>query len=128
MKILFIGDILVAQRFQLALAKEDLTIISDPNRPLIPGLIEQNKFDMVIVDSLMRGAEEICHRIHNLATVPVVLMVDDAEKSWKSVLTFDADAFITQHDNNLEILARIAAVYRRSKRTQTTKDRSLLKS
>ena len=118
MKILFIGHELIGQRFQRTLEKEDIRIVSNTDLPSVLRLLEQNKFDLVILDSTMQGAGDISRAIYDLATVPVVLMVDQAEKSWKSILTFDADAFITEHASNPEMLARIKAIYRRSKKAQ----------
>jgi len=118
MKILFIGNELMAQRLYRAFEKEDINIISSRDVPSISESIETNKSDLVIVDSTIAGAEEICHRICNLEFVPVVLMVNEAEISWKTIGNLNIDGFISTDAGDTEILARINAIYRRSKKTQ----------
>lgn len=113
MNILFIGSHLLAQRVVAALKREDIkvTYLSEP--PSAIDQIKQNKFDLVIVDSLLEKAKETSSEIYDLANVPVILMVDQSKTNWKTISEIDADGFVTEDASNIELLARTMALTRR---------------
>jgi len=120
LKILLIGDDLIVQRFKRALQEEEIDVVDNPELLSIPGLIEQNEYDLAIIDFAFSGARTISNRIADLALMPVVVIMDQNEESWKIVPSFNADAFVPEDSSNAEIFARIKAVYRRSMRNQLT--------
>jgi DNA-binding response OmpR family regulator len=117
LKILFVGPELVAQHFTAALGQEDITVVRDGDLQAILNSIGRNEPDLAIVDSSLPAAELVCKRIGDLEIMPVVMIVNQSLESWTRLQPVCADAFITESATNPEILARIRAIYRRSKKT-----------
>jgi DNA-binding response OmpR family regulator len=117
LKILFIGNELMAQRLRRTFKKEDIDIILNTSIPSDPELLA-DKSNLVIIDSTIPEAENICQRVCKLEIVPVVIMVNEAENSWKTICEMNADGFITTGAGDTEVLARVKAIYRRSERAQ----------
>jgi len=117
LKILFIGNELMALRLRRTFEKDDIDIIFNTSIPSVSKLIA-DKSNLVIIDSTIPEAENICQRIGKLEIVPVVLMVSEAENSWKIICDLNADGFITTGAGDTEVLARVKAIYRRSERAQ----------
>jgi DNA-binding response OmpR family regulator len=118
LKILFLGLEIRAQQLFYALEGEDIKAIVDPDIRSTLALIEETDFDLVIIDSCLPSGQIISQKISGMGTLPVVLIVDQSEESWKTINSFNADGFIIEGSSHAEILARIRAVYRRSKRFQ----------
>jgi DNA-binding response OmpR family regulator len=118
LNILVLGHEQSVQSLIWAMQKEDIKIVCNPDLSSIPSMIFNNEIDMVVVDSTMPGADSICRRISNFDIVPVVLIMNQIESSWENIQSCNADAFISEGASNNEILARIKAVYRRSKLVQ----------
>jgi DNA-binding response OmpR family regulator len=114
MKIVFFGRELIAQGLDQCVEKEDIKIVHNPDLSSVLLLIGQNEFDLVIVDGKIPEAESICKTIGQRDAVPIILRVDHNDKAWKTYCTIPADGFITEDASELEILARIKAVCRRS--------------
>jgi DNA-binding response OmpR family regulator len=112
-KVLFLGNFLLAQRVISALTNKEIevTYLTDTSLAIIQ--IKQKYYDFVIVDSSLEKVEEICYEICGVTKVPVVIMVDEAETSWKAICNIDADGFVTTDASDTEILARVKALYKR---------------
>jgi DNA-binding response OmpR family regulator len=114
---LFIGNELMAQRLRRTFEKDEIDIIFTASIPSVQEL-ESDKSNLVIIDSTTPEAEYICQKVCKLEIVPVVLMVSEAENSWKKICDLNADGFITTGASDTEVLARTKAIYRRSERAQ----------
>jgi DNA-binding response OmpR family regulator len=118
LNILILGHEQNVQSLIWSMQKEDIKITYNPDFSVVPVLISRNEIDIAIVDSTLSEAENICRRISVFETVPVVVLVDLIDSSWENIQAFNADAFLSEGASNLEILARLKAVYRRSKLLQ----------
>jgi two-component system KDP operon response regulator KdpE len=108
-----VSEILKAVGYQVLAA-------GDGNRALEMVSLEQP--DLVLLDILLPGpmdGYEICRRIREFSTVPVVMLTAKAGDA--DILTgFDAgaDDYLTKPFNAKELLARVKAVLRRSQRPE----------
>jgi DNA-binding response OmpR family regulator len=113
MNVLFLGKLILAHRLHTFLSKEGIQVVHLFDLTLAYRLINERKFDIVIVDVQLEKSANICNEISNNTNVPVMLMINEATTSWKSVCNVNTDGFLTEDSSNIELVARIKAVYRR---------------
>jgi DNA-binding response OmpR family regulator len=118
MNTLFYGQMILANRLQLIFAPEGVNLLYHDDVASISALIEREKLDLAIIEFKMNQAQDMCRRINELISIPIVLIVNEAETNWGSIQGIHADAFIGEKASNLVMLARIKAIYRRSRRLQ----------
>lgn len=76
-------------------------------------LVDEGRFDVVLVDSLIGGAEAACRYFKQVSSIPVVLMVRARQADWQRLQALDTDAFIPDGVSGAELAARLRAVVRR---------------
>ena len=113
MKIMAIGTKFIARRLISALAGSDFELVCPSEVLEVETLLKQDKFDLVVVDSLAKGAETTCRRIREVGSVPIVLMIGQERPDWKEMQSLDMDGHIPQGVNGAELVARLRAVLRR---------------
>lgn len=87
-------------------------------------LVGEKKYDLVLLDVMLPKADgfEVCQRIRESSTVPVVMLTakgDDMDKILG--LEYGADDYVTKPFNILELKARIKAIIRRNSRKSRQK-------
>jgi len=118
MRIIAIGTKFMTKRLILALAGSEFELLSPSEVFEVITLLKQDKFDLVVVDSLAKGAETTCRRIRELGNVPIVLMIGQRQPNWKGMQSLDIDGYIPQGVNGAELVARLRAVLRRFRLAQ----------
>jgi len=113
MRIIAIGSKFMTRRLILALAGSEFELLSPSEVLEAITLLKQDKFNLVVVDSLAKGAETTCRRIRELGSVPIVLMIGQEQPNWKEMQSLDIDGYIPQGVNRVELVARLKAVLRR---------------
>lgn len=113
MRIIAIGTKFMTRRLILALAGSEFELLSPSEVLEAITLMKQDKFDLVVVDSLAKGAETTCRRIRELGSVPIVLMIGQEQPNWKEMQSLDIDGYIPQGVKGAELVARLKAVLRR---------------
>ncbi len=113
MRIIAIGTKFMTKRLIFALAGSEVELVSPSEVLEVITLLKQDKFDLVVVDSLVKGAETTCRRISELGSVPIVLMIGQRQPNWKEMQSLDIDGYIPQGVNGVELAARLRAVLRR---------------
>ncbi len=92
-------------------------------------LFEKFFFDLILLDIMMpeKSGYDVCRDIRTINTdVPIIMLTAKGEEIDKVVgLELGADDYITKPFGVHELLARISAVLRRSKRQNKNKDRDL---
>jgi DNA-binding response OmpR family regulator len=121
MKVLFLGNDLLAQRIMTVLTRENIKVTYLKEPSLAIRHLKKKKCDLVIVDSLLSNVEKICYDICGLCCVPLILMVDESRVSWKTLSNIDTDGFISEDASDNELLVRVNALCRRYRlKTQKT--------
>ena len=86
-------------------------------------LIADNKFDLLIIDIMLPDVNgyEICKKIRDDITAPIIIL-SAKNKAMDKVIGFElgADDYITKPFDDNELIARIKAHLRRSKRNEST--------
>lgn len=76
--------------------------------------VQGERFDIILVDSLLDGAANTCRSMFETGVAPVALLVRDKEADWQSLCSWDVDGFVAEDSGKTEIVARIKAIARRS--------------
>jgi DNA-binding response OmpR family regulator len=86
-------------------------------------LITENKFDLLIIDIMLPDINgyEICKKVRDDITAPIIIL-SAKNKAMDKVIGFElgADDFITKPFDDNELIARVKAHLRRSKRNEST--------
>lgn len=104
----FIGHNLELRGYKVSLASNGLEALA---------LFDRGNFTLIILDIMMPKMDglEVCRRIRQTCTVPIVVLTALGEESDKiAALDLGADDYLTKPFGVGELLARIKAVLRRS--------------
>jgi len=113
MRIIATGTKFITRSLIPALVGSEFELVCPPDLVEVITLLKQGKFDLVVVDSLVKGVETTCRRIREVGSVPIVLMVGQERPDWKEMQSLDINGYIPQGVNGAELVARIRAVLRR---------------
>jgi DNA-binding response OmpR family regulator len=75
--------------------------------------LHQERFNIILVDSLLEEAGDICQYICKMACAPIALLVKEPEANWKKLGGWEVDGFLTEGSSKAELAARIKAISRR---------------
>ncbi len=113
MRIMAIGTKFITRRLILDLVGSDFELVCPSDLLEVTTLLKQDKFDLVVVGSLAKGVETTCHRIREVGSVPIVLMIGQERPDWKEMQSLDMDGHIPHGVRGAELVARLRAVSRR---------------
>jgi len=113
MRIIAIGTKFITRRLISTLAGSDFELVCPSDLGEVVTLLKQDKFDLVVVDSLVKGVEPTCRRIREVGSVPIVLMINQKQPDWKEMQSLDINGYIPRGVNGIELVARLRAVLRR---------------
>ena len=113
MRIMAMGTKLITRRLILTLAGTEFELVCPSDVLEVVTLLKQDKFDLVVVDSLAKGVETTCRRIRDIGNVPIVLMIGQEQPDWKGMESLDINGYISQRASGTELVARLRAVLRR---------------
>lgn len=128
MRIMAIGTKLITRRLILTLAGSEFEIVCPSAVHEVVTLLKQDKFDLVVVDSLAKGVETACRRIRDIGNVPIVLMVGQEQPDWEEMQSLDINGYIPQRASETELVARLRAVLRRFWPANEVNDESYAKA
>lgn len=101
-----------------------VTHASDGGRGL--ATLAQGAFDVVLLDVMMPGLDglEVCRRIRAGSSVPVIMLTARGDEADRVVgLELGADDYVPKPFNPRELMARVRAVVRRTKKPEAGRDR-----
>jgi DNA-binding response OmpR family regulator len=78
-------------------------------------LLEHEAIDIVVVNSQKEDAMECCKRLKESYDVAVALIVRAKTVNWREISYLTIDGFIPEDSSRDELIARLHAIYRRSK-------------
>jgi DNA-binding response OmpR family regulator len=94
----------------------------------VVALLEQKRFDLVVVDASVEKAEVACRSVSQFGHVPVALMVKKRQANWKELKSLDVDGYLLDGVGGAELAARLQAVVRRrssAKRIEKSEKRNI---
>ncbi len=87
------------------------------------------RYDLVLLDVMLPKVDgiEVCQRIHEKSTVPIIMLTAKGEDMDKILgLEYGADDYMTKPFNILEVKSRIKAIFRRTAMMQKESTQSIL--
>ena len=114
MKVMAIGDQRMIAELTATLAGSGIEMVTFTETAAAMGALRQEKFDVVVVDSLLAIAAAVCHDVGERGNVPVVVMVRGTKVDWAALRSLNADGYILPGTGRSELMARLRAILRRN--------------
>jgi DNA-binding response OmpR family regulator len=130
MKIVIVDDDKdICEILQIALQDEEYEVVAFQNSEEAMEYLDQNEYDMVIVDIMMPSVTgyELCYHIRGINDVPIIFItcLDDDESLTKA-LELGGDDYIRKPFRITEVIARVGAHLRRYKINSEKQSDSIL--
>ncbi|MBN2689539.1 MAG: response regulator [Gammaproteobacteria bacterium] len=106
------------------LTKYDFLVKSAKNRDEMLHKIQQETFDLILLDLMLPGANgiELCQELRKTSNIPIIIVTAIDEETDRIIgLEAGADDYVVKPFNPRELVARIKAVLRRSTNLPDTK-------
>ena len=113
MKVMVTGNRSTVHRLIASLAGRDHEVISFSNVYEVIALMEMEKLDLVVMDSLSEEMETICSYARELDGIPVALMVGQKQPDWAKTQSLGINGYLPREANGNELAARLQAIVRR---------------
>ena len=103
---------MMLKRIQCKLDQEQFTVIACDNPQEATALLEQDNFDLVIIDNLINEAEALCQTISKIVHIPVTLLLQEKPANWRNLQSLTVDGYLPDSGSNIEFTARLRAYLR----------------
>jgi len=113
MKVIVIGSRATVHRLIVSLAGKDHEVVSLSKVHEVINLMELEKFNLVVVDSLREEAAAICSYARELDGIPVALMVGQKQPDWAKTQSLGINGYLPREANGAELAARLQSIVRR---------------
>jgi DNA-binding response OmpR family regulator len=113
LRVMAIGSLMTHLRLSTSLADNnvDLTCLSQTPEAILH--LQQERYDIIIIDSLLEEAGYICQCLYSIAKAPIALLVRETEVNWQKLGSWEVDGFLPENSSQVELLARLKAIARR---------------
>jgi DNA-binding response OmpR family regulator len=108
-----IGSQVMLRRLLSRVDAEEVSITGCSDAWKATYLLEQEQFDIVIVDHLIKDAQAVCKLHYEIAKVPVALMPGDKWIDWHCLRGLEVDGYLPESAGSSKLTARIKACSRR---------------
>jgi DNA-binding response OmpR family regulator len=115
LKALALGDKNVTQRIATSLYGSEIDVVCFSDVMPVLAVLNQEKFDIALVDSNLKNIESVCYRISMTCLTPVALIINSAKTDWAKFSLLDVDGFVTDGCSSTELMAQVRAIVRRNK-------------
>lgn len=111
-KILAVGSHIMLKRLQSKLDHDQFILIGCSNPQEVAVILEQESFDMVIIDNLISDAEALCRTISKIVQIPVTLLLQESPANWRNLGSLTVDGYLPDAGSSTEFMARLRAYLR----------------
>lgn len=80
----------------------------------VPLILQQEPFDIIIVDHLFQDTETLCKNAVKKSRMPVAVLFNRSVTDWKKLTAMEVDGYLPDEAGSPELMARIRAFSRRS--------------
>jgi DNA-binding NarL/FixJ family response regulator len=95
MRVMVYGSKAIIQRFVDSLAGEEMEVTGSSDKLQAIALLKQQKFDLVVVHSLMSEHGEAWRFVSQFPNIPVMLIVEE-EANWERLEQLEVDGYISE--------------------------------
>lgn len=103
----------MVQKLAASLGERTFDLASFTEIPEVIALLEQKRFDLVVIDASVETAEVVCRSVNQLGCAPVVLILKKKQANWKELESLNVDGYLLEGVGGAELAARLQAVVRR---------------
>ena len=121
-RVIVFGSTKTVQKLTASLDGKGFDLVSLTEAPEVLALLEQKRFDLVVVDASVEKAEVVCRSVSQLGHVPVALMVKKRQANWKELKSLDVDGYLLDGVGGAELAVRLQAIVRRSSAKRSEKN------
>jgi len=113
MRVLIVGSEITVKRLNRYLNNEEIELVNPYEVLEVKTALKKERFDLVVVDGLLKHADTACRNIKGLCRAPVVLLVDSSQADWKKLQSLGIDGYISRGSKGKELAVRLQAIARR---------------
>ena len=121
-RVIVFGSKETVEKLTASLDGKGFDLVSLTEAPEVLALLEQKRFDLVVVDASVEKAEVVCRSVNQFGQVPVALMVKKRQANWKELKSLDVDGYLLDGVGGAELAVRLQAIVRRSSAKQIEKN------
>jgi DNA-binding response OmpR family regulator len=114
-RVLSLGNINKNQKVASSLEGTPIDFVPMTNHSEACTTLNQEKFDLFLLDAAIPDYEEVCRQISSQHNLPVALLYQTEGADWKKYRSLDAQGFIPEESNKDELLAQLKSISRPSK-------------
>lgn len=108
-----IANTMTITRLNACMDNNGVDLIGIAKMPEAIARLQQERFDVILIDSLLEEAGEACHCICEIARTPIALLVKETEANWQKLCGWEVDGFVPEGSGKIELVARMRAISRR---------------
>ena len=121
-RVIVFGSKETVEKLTASLDGKGFDLVSLTEAPEVLALLEQKRFDLVVVDASVEKAEVVCRSVSHFGQVPVALMIKKRQANWKELKSLDVDGYLLDGVGGAELAVRLQAIVRRSSAKQIEKN------
>jgi DNA-binding response OmpR family regulator len=112
-RILAYGSKITIRRLMELVISENIEICGYSQSEETLSYLEENAFDLVIVDHRAIDADAVLRTTFCFAEAPVAILIDEAITDWKKLRNLPVDGYLPDGVGSNEFLARLKTFFRR---------------
>jgi len=125
LKVLVLGNKNITRRVNHSLQDSGITLVCQNEVSESMELLKRERFDLAMVDGYMDNVESVFYHINWLYRTPVAVIINGVQNDWSLLRSLDADGFIPEEVDNVELTAYFQSILRR-KESQFSKIKVLI--
>jgi DNA-binding response OmpR family regulator len=114
LKVMALGSILTIKRLYASVDQEGIDLVGISGMSEAFARLEQERFDIILIDSLIEELGDACRYFCKMACTPIALLFRENEANWKILGSLEVDGFVPEGSSKNELVSRIRAISRRS--------------
>jgi DNA-binding response OmpR family regulator len=113
LKVLALGNQIMLHRLVAQVDENEVAVTGCSETAEVTERLSKEHYDMIIVDHLVKDAEQVCRDVINGIHVPVAVVMQEKLADWKALRKLEVDGYLPDDKGSDELMARIRAYSRR---------------
>jgi DNA-binding response OmpR family regulator len=114
LKVMALGNIKTIKRLYASMDNDGIDLVGISGVSEAFARLEQENFDVILIDSLIEEVGVACRYICKLACAPIALLFREREANWQKLCMLEVDGFVPEDSGKKELVSRIKAISRRN--------------
>jgi DNA-binding response OmpR family regulator len=122
LRVMVLGNPMTVKRIAECISEVGINPVPVSDVPEALTRLKLERFDVVVIDSLLTEAYSAVQNISESGRVPVALLTREHNTNWQNLRSWEVDGFLPEEAGNFELVARIKAISRRATLTSKAPD------